>query len=1373
MIDAPPQVYTTLLAIASLCTRPLMCDIAARHSAAVLISTLGVYLYRDVWPLAKISDDAPDFPEGNIGWIRLALLGFTGVLVPLLSPRRYIPVDPLNPMEEPNLEQTASILSLVSFSFLDPTILLARRLKLVPYDLLPPLADYDSAQYLKATSFPHMRRNRHLFFGILRTLRADFAILGVISAVIVVGKFLVPVGVSQLLRYIETGGEGATVRPWVWVLWLFLGPTTATLSEQWYMFIVSRAGVHLETILTELVFEHALRMRIKAESTSTGRSLLGRLNNMITTDIRIIIMGKRLLLSVVYMPLQLVLSIWFLYSILGWSAFVGLATIFAMLPVPGHVGKWVQVAQRDLAKKRDVRVQSVTETINVLRMVKLFGWESKMSSEVAEKRRNELACLRKRKVLDLVNGCLNILVPIVTMIATYATYTIIMKQDLTASKVFSSMTVFNMLKISVESIISSWTQFLTSKVSLDRMDDFLRNTELLDVYSEAEPFVVPAESRDVIGFHNATFSWTKAPADSSSGSAARKFSLQIGDLVFKNGCVNLIVGQTGAGKSSLLLSLLGETYFTPSSPGGWYNLPREGGVAYAAQESWVQSDTIKANIVFGAEFDAERYRKVLYQCCLERDLELFAAGDEQVVGERGLTLSGGQKARVTLARAVYSQARILLLDDVLASLDVHTSKWIVEKCLGGDLIAGRTVLLVTHNIALTRSISWFTVSLDLDGRIISQGSVQDALEKDVTLRTEASEDQACLEASEEVVNTSEAPKKKPAASGKLIVPEEVMEGGVGWSPVQMYLRSLGGNYPGLFYLTLLLVLIFRNFSGLAQTWYLGYWSSQYDTRPASEVPVLYHLGVYGSILLSVFLFYAGGFLGYTFGILRASDTLHRQLVDSILTTTLRWLDTTPTSRMIARGTQDMGMVDGPIATALWSLFDDTLSMVVTFGAIVLYTPIFLGPGLVLFMLGSYCGRIFMPARTSVKRHMSNARAPVLGHFAAAVAGLISIRAYQCQGSFIKESLRRLDRHSRAARLSFDLTRWTTVRTQTLGSIFTASLAVYLVYFQHYSAANTGFSLNAAVNFGETIAGWMLCLNDFLLMSNMFSLERIEAYINIEHEHNPTTQGVPPAAWPTGGELVVEDLSARYSRDGPNVLHGISFSVKAGERIGVVGRTGSGKSSLTLALLRAIVTEGFVMYDGIATDTLNLEALRSKITIIPQMPELLSGSLRHNLDPFDQFSDDELTDVLRAAGLYSLQTELAENQITLSTAVSSGGNNLSVGQRQIIALARAMLRRSKLLILDEGTDYKTDAIIQNSLRNELGSDVTLIIVAHRLQTIMDADRILVLDTGRIVEFDTPKNLLEAGNGYFKALLNESEDRDALYAMLKKPGGLGMV
>ncbi|KAL0579460.1 hypothetical protein V5O48_002566 [Marasmius crinis-equi] len=437
-------------------------------------------------------------------------------------------------------------------------------------------------------------------------------------------------------------------------------------------------------------------------------------------------------------------------------------------------------------------------------------------------------------------------------------------------------------------------------------------------------------------------------------------------------------------------------------------------------------------------------------------------------------------------------------------------------------------------------------------------------------------------------------------------------------------------------------------------------------------------------------------------------------------------------------------------------------------------------------VGFFCGQVYNKARLSIKRERSNARAPIVGHVGSAIAGLVSIRAYGAENRVIQECMNRIDRHTRTTVALYNLNRWLSLRTNLLSGVFATSLAAYLVYGRGESARNTGFALNMAIGFSANIMYWVRNYNDFQLHAN--SLERIAAYSTIEQEPEATSDGKPPAYWPASGTLKVERLSARYASGGPRVLYDLSFEIRAGERIGVVGRTGAGKSSLTLALLRCIFTEGQVYYDGISTGSLNLEDLRSNVTIIPQMvpipaippshlnhtydrheqPELLSGTLRQNLDPFEQHDDSTLHSALRAAGLYSLQDAGEESRLTLDSAIASGGGNLSVGQRQILALARALVRGSKLLILDEATsaiDYKTDAIIQSSLRNELPKDVTVITIAHRLQTIMDADKILVLDEGRMVEFDSARNLLQKENGALRALIDESNDKALLYSMIK--------
>lgn len=1448
--------YGSLLALMSLSATSRWSNVASKHLIIMLIATFGIYFYRDLFPLATFTRTPRDLSEGWVLWTKVVILALTSIGIPLFIPRQYKPVDPEDPMAVPNAEQTASIFSLVIYSFLDPIVFLAYRVPLT-HDQLPPLADYDYARHLTEKSFPHLDlrtgvKKPHLFFGLMRVFRKEYTILTVTIILQVFVSFAGPVGIKQLLGYLETHGKDAIMRPWFWIIWLFAGPMVGTIAWQWYIYIATRTLVRAECIITQLIFEHSLRIRFKAESNassgvsadtsptttslntklmvdlslpssdeesalnnrpnetesdtlhsrdetlhassssevpstssigkdkvsnlpkdvdkdknSSGENLVGKINNLVTTDLANIVEARDFLLAAVYIPLQITLCIIFLYVVLGWSAFVGLAIIVLLFPLPGYVTKLIQDVQVIRLKKTDARVQIVTELMNVLRMIKMFGWEKKMDEKVSEKREAELKWIWRRQLLDLISATLNYLIPVITMVATYSTYTVIMKQRLSASKVFSSITVFDMLRDQLHMILYAVTQAVTGKVSLDRVNDFLHNTELLDSFSEKESInLLSDDNHDRIGFRTASFVWS-SDTNGSLTPSRRKFVLRIEDeLIFERGRINLIIGPTGSGKTSLLMALLGEMHFLPSSPQSWYNLPRDSGVAYAAQEYWVQNETIRANIVFGAQFDEARYKKVIHQCCLERDLELFEAGDQTEVGEKGLTLSGGQKARITLARAIYSQASILLLDDVLAALDAHTAKWIIDKCLSGDLIHGRTVLLVTHNVAMARPIASFVVAMRLDGRVSSQGSITDALLTDSLLDAKITKEEHVLhEVDREIDHPT--PAKEQQNDGKLIVAEEVEQGHVSWPSLKLYLLGLGGNHPFLFFSVFACGLLLTELSNAIQTRYLGHWASQYDQHDPSEVAVFHYLGVYVSLVLSAAVIICCSFVIYIFGALRASRSVHKQLVESLLGTTLRWLDVTPISRVITRCTQDMRAVDGPIPTELWWLAQMTIAMLVKFGAVVCFSPAFFLPGVSVAIVGGWCGQVYMAAQLSVKRNMSNAKAPVLGHFGAAIAGLPSIRAYGAQTTFKEESLRRINHYTRAARTFYNLNRWICIRVDAISGMFATSLAAYLVYFQGQSAASIGFSLNMAVGFSSQILWWIRVLNDFEVQGN--SLERIQGYVNIEQEPKPSERGIPPAYWPASGEIRVENLSAKYSADGAKVLHDLSFHVKSGERIGVVGRTGSGKSSLTLSLLRCIFTEGNVYYDGLNINSVNLDSLRSNITIIPQVPELLSGTLRRNLDPFEQYDDATLNDALRAAGLYSLQSEMDGDRINLDSSISGGGSNLSVGQRQILALARAIVRGSKLLILDEATsaiDHKTDSVIQSSLRRELGRDVTLITVAHRLQTIMDADKIMVLNAGRIVEFNSPKELLRMEGGRLRALVDDSGDRDTLYAMAER-------
>ncbi|KAJ6555073.1 hypothetical protein DFH09DRAFT_1318263 [Mycena vulgaris] len=1398
-----PYVYASILAALSISPKNTRHRLI-RHVNCVLFVAFCVYLYRDIFPFATFTRVPEDLDQGPKLWAKIALLLFSAVVIPVFTPRQYIPVDPLNPMAVPNPEQTASIFAFAFYFFLDHIIFLAYRESQLKEDDLYPLCDTDTSTHLKSRSFKYLdsfsgsKSRRHIFFGLMRIFYREFIILAGLLIFRVLVNFSSPFAMNQLLQYIETRDDPGTspvVRPWVWIVLIFLPHLFGFLGFQLYIFINTRTLVQTEAIITQLVFAHSLRIRMKAETTAAKDSTdtpspaveaaapVAREGSdgesTVETETATLENGENSSrsedeLATVQASTSSIKSAAAKEPTKpakeeAKKAEGSLVGKINNLVTTDLVAKLVQSVQKERLKRTDERVQSVSEAVNVLRMVKLFGWEGKMKERIEDKRDAELTWIRKRRFIDLASSLINFLIPVITMTVTYGTYTLIMGKPLNASKVFSTMTVFDLVRGNIEQVTEWLNQLATGKVSLDRVNEFLKKTELLDAFDEkADTVLFPADpsADERIGFRNATFSWSKE-SDGSSTRSQQEFKLKIdGEVMFERGRINLVVGPTGSGKTSLLMALLGEMHWIPASPDSWYNLPRGPGVAYAAQESWVLNETIRDNIIFDTPFDEERYKKVLYQCALEPDLGLFQAGDKTEVGEKGLTLSGGQKARLTLARAVYSKASILLLDDVLAALDVHTAQWIVEKCFGGDLVKDRTIILVTHNVAIARPIAHFVVTFGSDGRVESQGTISE-IDKRGSLAAQIREDQKILDKTQEEIYT-EAPVAKPAdgkpTDGKLIMAEEIEVGHVSAAAVKMYLLAVAGRYPFLFFAFFFGGMLFQQVFIAGRTWMLGYWANQYDYMPAEEVNVIYYLSIFVGIVFMSTAALAVVFAALVFGQLRASKVIHKNLMSSILSASLRWLDVTPTSRIIARVTNDVRVVDDSLANLCWRLTTNVIAMMVKFGAVVIYTPIFFLPGIFVGAVGAWIGQIYIAGQLPVKRLMANSRAPVLAHFGAAIAGIVSVRAFGAESKFSTESLVRIDRYTRAARSFYNLNRWISVRVEVLSAFFSAGLATYLVYIKPTSAGDSGFLINMAVTFTNTLLWIVRILNEFEVQGN--SLERIQGYINIEHEKSATETGKPPAYWPASGELRVNHLSAKYSQDGPEILHDISFHIKSGERVGIVGRTGSGKSSLTLSILRCIPTEGSVVYDGVETSELNLDALRSSITIIPQVPELLSGSLRANLDPFGQYDDAELNYALRAAGLFALQSEMDEGRVTLDSSISTGGSNFSVGQRQIFALARAIVRKSKILILDEATsaiDYKTDSIIQNSLRQELRGDVSLITVAHRLQTIMDADKIMVLDAGHIVEFDNPKVLLKIKNGKLRALVDESGDRDALYTM----------
>ena len=583
----------------------------------------------------------------------------------------------------------------------------------------------------------------------------------------------------------------------------------ASLTIQLYIFTTTRCLVRGEALLTQLLFDHALRLRMKdslgeedkqdvdvvaatplirieevvdtpagvtegllmettdidspdrgveamdksgpaseatevssasskgkaddpkpAETTGekpSGQGLAGKINVLMAADVESILEGRDLALVFVYAPVQLVLAVWLLYRILSWSSLVGILTLIITLPIPGLLTKKNADFQQQRMLATDSRVDSITEAIGALRMIKMFGWEDRIKERIAVRREDELKLIWKRRLMTLATILLNTILPVLTMAITFAFYTLVEKRELTAAKVFTSMTVFELIKQLMGMSFYLTNAFVTAYVSMQRINKFLQSSEMIDEYAEGRLATIKAQSQldaeehAVIRIHDAVFTW-----GSPRGNATPGFTLHIPDVTFSIGRVNLITGPTGSGKSSLLKALIGELHFVPT-PGSFFHLPRGGGVSYVAQESWCLSETIKDNILFGDPYDEARYQLVIHDCALEQDLKLFDDGDATEVGEKGVTLSGGQKARLTLARAVYAKSDIILMDDIFSALDALTSRWIIENLFGGSLIKGRTVLLITHHVSLAAPLADYVVALNADGSIRSAGPIEEGL----------------------------------------------------------------------------------------------------------------------------------------------------------------------------------------------------------------------------------------------------------------------------------------------------------------------------------------------------------------------------------------------------------------------------------------------------------------------------------------------------------------------------------------------------------------------------------------------------------------------------------------------------------------------
>ncbi|RPA89809.1 hypothetical protein L873DRAFT_1831877 [Choiromyces venosus 120613-1] len=1312
------------------------------------IVPLLLIMERDILPKLLLHPSRERLLDVRTGWAVYARLGLTlaiGILA-LSTPRVWYPVDPLAG-GEPTPEQIASPFSyVVSYSWIESLIRIAYRRDVEVEDLLS-VPDYDRGKLWSRMIVNHQRSNT--FWTLLSLMKYELSLMTLFSFLIGATQFIWPLSMKHLLAYIE-GSSQPIVTPWTFVLGMFLGPLLGGVAWEAYVFQSNRVGVRVKAALTQSLLEKTLKIRFTADSVSKEetqgapkkvkgkkdkdepeedhkKSKVGRINNLMSSDLAQLSSARCLLLIYFYsdfflvfgsVPVEILFSVVFLYGLLGWSSLVGVAMMVVTMIIPGMLAKLLAKVRRRTRLASDARIEMMTETLNSVRIIKFFGMEKVFLSRIREKRENELWLSFLSMVYALGFHTVSHLLPIVNMIVTFGIYTEVMKLPLTPSLAplkFSAIHLLAWVSYVTQSLISAFIAF-------DRVDKFLIGEEELERAEQTED-----TTKREIGpyFKNATLSWSMPGSETDDG-----FRLAGIDVECVYGGLTVIAGPVGSGKSSFLLGLLEEMRVL----NGERFLPRSDGVAYVAQTAWLQSLTIKDNILFGSPYEEKRYNTVVKACGLSEDIEKLDAGDltetwscVNIVLTFLVTLSGGQKARLALARAVYSPAQTVLLDDVLSALDAGTSKLVFEKCIKGEVLAGRTVVLVTHHVSLVSSAAKKIIVL-ANGRVVSDSSPEALSDDAIELLRETEEaDTVAIDVvpGEPVEQPREAivPEAKPKNSGKLVTDEARNKGRVPKKLVFEYLK-----YFGPLFITFVLVFISVLDKLVDQFLLIG-------------------TSIFNTLIYAIWYFFA--WIG--------ARRIHEKLVSAVLYSPIRFFDTTPVGRIINRLSNDISALDYNLGSYVHVVFDQLLDIVFRAGVTTSLLPAFLFPTVLVSLIGILCGELYVRAQIGVKRIISVKESPLISHFGDTISGIVTIRAFSCQERFLEENIQKIDDFTQPNEANYNLNRWIGIRTSACTSIIGAAAGIIALTTKGSSPGMIGFSMSNALAFSYSILSAVRYFN--LLEVELNSFERVKEYIEMKQEPPSSPEAEPPAAWPTQGDLKVTDLSVK---------------------VGIVGRTGAGKSSLALSLLRFTeISNGSIIINGLDVQKINLEALRQRITIIPQDPVLFSGTIRTNLDPFGGLDDTELQAALDGSGLADTEPSITPNnkRIGLGTPITSGGGNLSQGQRQLLAFARALVRRSKLVIFDEVSSHHTheplkrDERIQETIRTSF-PDSTLITIAHRLRTVMSFDRIIVLDNlgdgGEVVEFDSPFNLLQNPEGMLYSLARKSGEFEELLKLAKERG-----
>ena len=1242
--------------------------------------------------------------------------------------------------------------------------------------------------------------------------------------------FTQPILLSLILDYIESKYDGSTdgvaqrygISYALFLVFLMVGLLLVRIVEmQYYVNLTCAIGISRKNAMSGLIFRKSLELSyIKGGA-------VGQAINLIGNDAEKMSFGSRLFQNFWWQPTAMIISLFFLSAYIGIiSALVALAFILILFPVQIKLAEAVTKLRRKLLVESDKRVSLLNSIIEGIRAIKLLAWEGIVMGQVNKVREKELKELKSYMILSMLNYLFLTITPLLIAAGTFATYSLL-GNEIKASTAFTTLTLLNMLRKPLYMFPRVLNRVLDGLIGVERAQKFLHSLELDRIkFSKAEN-----ENDVCISLKNCSFSWSLVnEIDLSAGSNNNKKKKKEksnekmkGNIVIdtksnknnedvliqptlKNINLNvnakqliLIYGSVGSGKSTLFNSILGEC---PRMNIDGSNIDVKGSVSYVSQVPFVLNDTLRENIIFGNAFDMAWYRKVIKACALEPDLEQLSEGDSTEIGESGINLSGGQKMRVSLARAVYANSQIYLLDDPLAAVDAHVAKHIFDNVISNNGLLGNKLRLLTchqqaymkaaDRLILLESSSEQVSACEIienktpaeamqDGKTNSKlGNLMYTWEE--TYATTEEEDEKQQEQQQQSPTTptvsssllstekkdegksknsnkiTEETKvtdivikeqlkyvKKTIEKGKLITKEDQAEGAVSKGTWLAYYLGLGKALA----FSILITFVIREGSKLARDIWMSEWADTSDANTNGDktadinayyvqIYILFaFIALFVSVIRSILLVFAS---------IRAAKKLFADMFHSIMRAPMSWFDTTPTGRILSRLSSDVEKVDDKVPQLLRDAIDDTFKLIGVIVLVSILTPTFLI--LVPFVGGLYYRVQLMYRRTTreLKRYASTRRSPIMTNFKTALTGLPVISAIGDMDRWIKRHDDAINDHNRFYYLNLSCSRWANVRFEIMTIICILFVGIYVIV-ANVSAGIAGASLMNIMLITRTLTTFVRTTVDLELAMN--SVERVDYYTSyLPEESQKQNQDFPdvtiPKKWPYEGNIIFDKVSLRYREGLDNSLENLSFNIPAGSRVGIVGRTGAGKSTIALALFRMVeIHLGNIIIDDLNVQKMSLFTLRRSLSIVPQVPTLFSGTLRSNIDCDSKYSDDKLLDVLG-------KVDLAKHG--LDSPVDLGGTNWSVGERQLICLARAILLDSKVLLLDEcsaSIDPETDAILQKMIRIAF-TNCTVLTIAHRLDTVIDSDYILVMDKGSCVEFGSPQELLKDKDGLFTSL-----------------------